>query len=31
MGPRMLEMKDNAGTAVNQGLISPVLMTFQVA
>ena len=30
MGPRMLEMRDNAGKAVNKGLISPVLMTFQV-
>ncbi|MEC7914663.1 MAG: methyltransferase domain-containing protein [Actinomycetota bacterium] len=30
MGPRMLEMRDNAGEALNQGLISPVLMTFQV-
>ncbi len=31
MGPRMLEMRDNAGIAVNQGLVSPVLMTFRVA
>jgi len=29
MGPRMMEMKDNAADAVNQGLISPVMMKFQ--
>ena len=31
MGPRMLEMRDNAADAVNQKLISPVLMTFRVS
>ncbi|MDP6862877.1 MAG: hypothetical protein QGH80_04240, partial [Acidimicrobiales bacterium] len=30
MGPRMLEMRDNAAAAVSQQLISPVLMTFRV-
>ena len=30
MGPRMMEMRDNAADAINQGLISPVLMTFLV-
>lgn len=30
MGPRMLELRNHAGEAVNQGLISPVWMTFQV-
>ena len=29
MGPRMMEMRDNAADAVNQGLISPVMMEFQ--
>ena len=28
MGPRMMEMRDNAAAAINQGLMSPVLMTF---
>ena len=31
MGPRMLEMRDNAADALNQKLISPVLMTFRVS
>jgi SAM-dependent methyltransferase len=30
MGPRMMEMKDNAADAVNRGLISPVMMKFLV-
>jgi len=30
MGPRMMEMKDNAADAVNRGLISPVIMKFLV-
>jgi len=30
MGPRMMQMKDNAAEAVNQGLISPVMMEFRV-
>ena len=29
MGPRMMEMRDNAADAVNRGLISPMLMKFQ--
>ncbi|MED5553296.1 MAG: methyltransferase domain-containing protein [Actinomycetota bacterium] len=28
MGPRMMEMRNNAADAINQGLMSPVLMTF---
>ena len=28
MGPRMIEMRDNAAQAINQGLMSPVLMKF---
>ena len=31
MGPRMLEMRDNAAKAVEQGLIRPVMMVFEAS